>query len=144
MSEFELSELEFGVLSQVQFLGFITIQVFEFWCYLSWWVLLLFELSQFQFFHKMSFELSQFEFLHFATIWVEFCCYLSFKVLSQFEFFLALSQFEFLSIFFLTIWGFLQFKFLTRVEKGFWKTYLKYNFFLLHVGQEQDRARSPL
>ena len=57
--------------SQFQFLGLITTQVFEFCCYLCFWVLLLFE-----FCHIMSFDFFS------LTIWVfvfcQFCCYLSF------------------------------------------------------------------
>ena len=75
-------------LSQFQFLVFITIQVlgFCFWChYLS-----------FDFCHNISSVFSQFELLCFVTIWVWFCCNLSFVTIW------ALSQFEFLS--FVTIW----------------------------------------
>ena len=91
-------------MSQFKFSRFITIQFFEFCCYLSFWVLLLFELWQFDFCVLLQYEfwvLSQFMFLRNVTIWVEFGCYLSLEFCHNLSFLkfvtswvFELSQFE--------------------------------------------------
>ena len=57
LPEIELSEFEFlsfvtiwvWVLSQFEYLAFVTIWIFKYCCYLSFWVLMLFELSKIDF-----------------------------------------------------------------------------------------------
>ena len=61
---------------------FWVLSQFKFFCIvIAIWVLLLFELSQYEFWVLSQYEfwvLSQFKFLRYVTTWVEFCRHLSF------------------------------------------------------------------
>ena len=81
---------DFWVLSQFEFLSFVTIWVFEFCYSLIFWVIFFsfVTIGVYDVCYNLRFWfLTQFVFLSFLIIWFfEFCNKLSFWVLSQFEF----------------------------------------------------------
>ena len=95
---------------RIRFLSFVRILVFKFCHTFEFW----------HFFHNLSFwVLEQFEFFSFITVWflefvaisvIEFCCYLRFVTILDFEF-LVLSQFEFLSGYNFSHWFWSQLEF---------------------------------
>ena len=87
LSEIGCSEFEFWVFSQLEF---------RFGCYLSFWVLLVFEFCWYVSFVTI-WVLSEYFFCVLSLFEViEFCCYSSSGILSKFKF-LSFAQFEFLS-----------------------------------------------